>query len=451
MPKPTTPAEWQLQAVLFHAKLTQYYEKFISLGGDDVDQMMQSDEQEFLEIMKLIGMASKPLHGSVTHIGPPPVDFPSSSTTTPVQAALQFLIPGFASSTPGPSTSIESLMSIQKLISPGLYQTSPSSSGIPITSTSSASATANIFPLSTVDQTLLNLVGQVPMQSLTPPGIPQISGASGSRTHSPAIAGPSGEPRTPFVASPGSESELSSDQPFEGGILPETDIPIIQKLAKQLYEQQGNLHQLEPRYVQNKKKLPKELLDVMSLPCSDPNRIIEYRKFSAIYGRYDAKRKPDKPLSYHELLVNEAAAQLCLLQPVLLTRRDELFPLARKVVRATNFSGFRTISQMENRKRQRSQSPSSNPSNRSSPETTVPEKLRSVSSAPESIASERFKTISAASESTVVGKLKGASSTSESTVTEKSKNTPSTSESTVIGKLKSAPSVPESKREKSDQ
>lgn len=55
-------SEWQLQAVLFKAKLTQYYETFISQGGDDIDQIMQCDEQEFLEIMSLVGMASKPLH-----------------------------------------------------------------------------------------------------------------------------------------------------------------------------------------------------------------------------------------------------------------------------------------------------------------------------------------------------------------------------------------------------
>ena len=62
MPSATSLPEWQLQAVLFHAKLTQYYDRFISLGGDDIDQLMQCDETEFLEIMRLIGMASKPLH-----------------------------------------------------------------------------------------------------------------------------------------------------------------------------------------------------------------------------------------------------------------------------------------------------------------------------------------------------------------------------------------------------
>jgi hypothetical protein len=69
----------------------------------------------------------------------------------------------------------------------------------------------------------------------------------------------------------------------------------------------------------------------MSLPVASPLRLPEFRKYSAIYGRFDAKRKPDKPLTLHEVSVNEAAAQICLLQPALLTRRDELFPLARQV------------------------------------------------------------------------------------------------------------------------
>lgn len=75
----------------------------------------------------------------------------------------------------------------------------------------------------------------------------------------------------------------------------------------------------------------RELLDVMQLPFGSPQRLQEYRRYSAIYGRFDAKRKPDKPLTLHEVSVNEAAAQLCLRQPALLTRRDELFPLARQV------------------------------------------------------------------------------------------------------------------------
>ena len=38
-----------------------------------------------------------------------------------------------------------------------------------------------------------------------------------------------------------------------------------------------------------------------------------------------------------QVSVNEASAQLCMLLPALLTRRDELFPLARQVVRSSGY------------------------------------------------------------------------------------------------------------------
>lgn len=39
MRAPTTLLEWQLQAVLYRAKLTQYFDTFISQGGDDIEQV----------------------------------------------------------------------------------------------------------------------------------------------------------------------------------------------------------------------------------------------------------------------------------------------------------------------------------------------------------------------------------------------------------------------------
>lgn len=33
----------------------------------------------------------------------------------------------------------------------------------------------------------------------------------------------------------------------------------------------------------------------------DPRRLDEIRKYAAIYGRFDCKRKPEKPLTLHEV------------------------------------------------------------------------------------------------------------------------------------------------------
>lgn len=104
-----------------------------------------------------------------------------------------------------------------------------------------------------------------------------------------------------------------------------------------------NLPQLGPRTQNIKKRSARELEQVIAMSESDPRRMDEIRKFSAIYGRFDCKRKPEKPLTLHEVCVNEAAAQICKFIPGLLTRRDELFPLARQVVRDSGFGHSATI------------------------------------------------------------------------------------------------------------
>jgi hypothetical protein len=85
------------------------------------------------------------------------------------------------------------------------------------------------------------------------------------------------------------------------------------------------------------------LEQIIAMNETDPRRTDFIRKYSAIYGRFDCKRKPEKPLTLHEVCVNEAAAQICKLIPALLTRRDELFPLARQVVRDSGFGHSATI------------------------------------------------------------------------------------------------------------
>lgn len=61
------------------------------------------------------------------------------------------------------------------------------------------------------------------------------------------------------------------------------------------------------------------------------------REHSRIYGR-DTKKRKTNTLNGHEQMINEAAAQLCLRDPTLLVRRDELFTQARRIVRDSGFS-----------------------------------------------------------------------------------------------------------------
>ena len=40
---------------------------------------------------------------------------------------------------------------------------------------------------------------------------------------------------------------------------------------------------------------------VLTMPEEDGRKMDEIRKYSAIYGRFDCKRKLEKPLSLHEV------------------------------------------------------------------------------------------------------------------------------------------------------
>lgn len=137
-----------------------------------------------------------------------------------------------------------------------------------------------------------------------------------------------------------SSSSASSNVVSLNPALTESQISRIVTSAERLAR---TLPQLEPRTQNIKKRSARELEQVIAMNDSDPRRMDEIRKFSAIYGRFDCKRKPEKPLTLHEVCVNEAAAQICKFIPALLTRRDELFPLARQVVRDSGFGHSATI------------------------------------------------------------------------------------------------------------
>lgn len=94
---------------------------------------------------------------------------------------------------------------------------------------------------------------------------------------------------------------------------------------------------LDTKPQSTKKRSSKEIEQIIAMHESDRRRMEGIRKYSAIYGRFDCKRRPEKPLTLHEVCVNEAAAQMCNFIPALLTRRVELFPLARQVVKEAGF------------------------------------------------------------------------------------------------------------------
>ncbi|XP_050421589.1 NGFI-A-binding protein homolog isoform X2 [Adelges cooleyi] len=295
---PSNEAELQLYRVMQRASLLAYYDTLLEMGGDDLQQLCDAGEEEFLEIMALVGMASKPLHvrrlQKALHewVSNPamfqtPLASPITAATSTVALPPNPIRP-YLSACPNPL--------IQTSIHHGYY--TPLGYGYqPPTSPSPVPSSTNQLPQAA-----------------------QTSEATTSAGHHYGDSNSPGQ-------SPGSPLQLT----------PSLDESQITRLATSARHLVQRLPQYQPKMQTAKRKTNKELENVMNMPEEDPRRIESIRKYSAIYGRFDCKRKPEKPLTLHEVSVNEAAAQICKLVPVLLTRRDELFPLARQVVRDSGY------------------------------------------------------------------------------------------------------------------
>ncbi|XP_022246861.1 NGFI-A-binding protein 1-like isoform X1 [Limulus polyphemus] len=316
--QPANESELQLYRVLQRANLLNYYDTFICQGGDDVQQLCEAGEEEFLEIMALVGMASKPLHVRrlqkalqewvnnpamfqtplVPTIPPNHPNHHMNSLTTSNRAG-----PG-----PGPG--------------PGAPVNLSHSSGLPLR----PSPPVPMLPNSTSHSSPSPGRKEVPSPSQTHVSShhqhQQFSQLQQHHQVSQSLQQGTGE-----YGQPGSPISLTP-------VLVETQIQRLAEAAEMLIK---TLPPLEPKPQNNKKKISKELEYVMNMSDDDPRRMDEMRKYAAIYGRFDCKRKPEKPLTLHEVSVNEAAAQICKQVPALLTRRDELFPLARQVVRDSGY------------------------------------------------------------------------------------------------------------------
>uniref|UniRef100_A0ABM5FPJ4 NGFI-A-binding protein 2 isoform X3 n=1 Tax=Pogona vitticeps TaxID=103695 RepID=A0ABM5FPJ4_9SAUR len=284
---PRTLGELQLYRVLQRANLLSYYETFIQQGGDDVQQLCEAGEEEFLEIMALVGMATKPLHvrrlqKALREWATNPGLFNQQVPSVPVSS-----IPLFKISESGG----------RKALTNG--HTSPGETPGKATGTSPAKSPSE------------------PREKLSP--LPAIQwgnpeseeeGGSSSPTEHPSSA----EQLDPELVQAVSENvdRLLRSCPRGG----ETELRTLMKLNKKLAKTVGHIFRMDN---------------------ADPRKEEEIRRHSAIYGRGEARRLEGKQLTLHELTINEAAAQFCLRDNSLLLRRVELFSLSRQVARESSY------------------------------------------------------------------------------------------------------------------
>uniref|UniRef100_A0A1I8PMK3 NGFI-A-binding protein homolog n=1 Tax=Stomoxys calcitrans TaxID=35570 RepID=A0A1I8PMK3_STOCA len=338
--RPSNEAEVQLYRVLQKASLLAYYDTLLEMGGDDVQQLYEAGEEEFLEIMALVGMASKPLHvrrlQKALHewaLNPAQFQQPLNHNSAQYETPAKSFTPQYSSElsrSPGP-------------VRPKFPTFNPSTpfNPTPLVSTvpPSTSASASAHILSQICS-LPALPTHNPAALVIPP--PSTSLTSQERPQAlvnlPAIA-------TAGVVASNTSHQVTSSSPQLTPVLSEMQVARITMGAEKIASQ---LPQREPRAHTSKKRTSRELEQVIAMSENDPRRMDEIRKYSAIYGRFDCKRRPEKPLTLHEVCVNEAAAQLCRLVPALLTRRDELFPLARQIVKDAGFGHSASIARYGN-------------------------------------------------------------------------------------------------------
>uniref|UniRef100_A0A3P9PDP5 NGFI-A binding protein 2 (EGR1 binding protein 2) n=1 Tax=Poecilia reticulata TaxID=8081 RepID=A0A3P9PDP5_POERE len=337
MSLPRTLGELQLYRVLQRANLLAYYETFIQQGGDDVQQLCEAAEEEFLEIMALVGMATKPLHvrrlqKALRDWAANPALFSQPVANVPLGGIPLFKVEGTGSS--GSAGGYRKALSNGQPGSPCEREDraclTPMYSGSPRSPCSQASPqppdTHYREKLSPMDPHWL---------SPDPDGNGALASASGAEEepHSPPLlsAGPPGPSTSPVPSASFAPAPLSA---WPGGQLDEETARAVVESVERLYR---TLPRSDPAEVKTllrmNKKIAKTVGHIFRMGSQDANKEEEIRKYSLIYGRFDSKRREGKQLTHHELIINEAAAQFCMRDNALLLRRVELFSLARQVAR----------------------------------------------------------------------------------------------------------------------
>ncbi|NP_001120141.1 NGFI-A-binding protein 2 [Xenopus tropicalis] len=294
---PRTLGELQLYRVLQRANLLGYYDTFIQQGGDDVQQLCEAGEDEFLEIMSLVGMATKPLH------------------VRRLQKALR-----------------------DWATNPGLFN-QPALGNIPVSSS---------IPLFKISET----VGRIGRNTNGHLNVPEVQCKSPGNfvLEQAEKISPSQLDRRQWTAqiSPElddadeeevGEEENGGDQYSSPGERLEPELAqvvsdSVDRLMKGL--PRGDISEARSMLKLNK-KLGRSLGHIFQMGNGSQRKEREIRRHSAIYGRSESKRREGKRLTLHELTINEAAAQCCMRDNTLLLRRVELFSLARQAARESSY------------------------------------------------------------------------------------------------------------------
>uniref|UniRef100_A0A673H870 NGFI-A-binding protein 2-like n=1 Tax=Sinocyclocheilus rhinocerous TaxID=307959 RepID=A0A673H870_9TELE len=300
MSLPRTLGELQLYRVLQRANLLMYYDTFIQQGGDDVQQLCEAGEEEFLEIMALVGMATKPLH--VRRLQKALRDWAANPTLFNQPLATNVATCGI------PLLRIDSSSAAGSGVIGGRKSLSNGQPGSPCEREEVGSCLTPLrdnspkSPCSQASPVPPDHLYREKLSPMDPHGLsPEMYGAA-ELDEEQAIT------LLPFASAEESVDRLLRTMPQAD----QTEVKTLLRLNKKMAKTVGHIFHLEPQ---------------------DKSKEEEIRKYSLIYGRFDSKWREGKQLTHHEMLINEAAAQFCIRDNAMLLRRVELFSLARQVAR----------------------------------------------------------------------------------------------------------------------
>lgn len=272
------------------------------IGADDIDQLKELDEEEFEQLSVMVGMNRKPFHilrlkkalakynPSITepHTTPESVTMPTpSETTTPSSSASNF--------------SGQSLISL-----PWQMQSSKSS---PV------DHHLEECPLGTSIDVAKSALSQGPSKAFL-----DAMEACGHNLPS----------EKDFRCSPRVSDLDHSSRGVKRG---QGSVERVKSVFLPSYLKEDSVERGFSELVDEHTPIQKTLCTSPFLPSMwDPERKELVRKYSCIYGK-NSNRRQKEILSSFEEQVNEGSYQLCLRDPTLLVRREELFCLAKKALK----------------------------------------------------------------------------------------------------------------------
>lgn len=304
MSLPRTLGELQLYRVLQRANLLAYYETFIQQGGDDVQQLCEAAEEEFLEIMALVGMATKPLHvrrlqKALRDWAANPTLFSQPVPNVPIGGLPLFKVDGTGVSRPagGPRKSVSNGQPGSPCEREDRACLTPMHSGSPRSPGSQASPqppdTHYREKLSPMDAHWLNPESDGNCTSTS--GIEEEPSSPPLLTTCPP--GPSTSPSPSASHVPAALSAWPTGQ-LDG----ETARAVVESVERAF----RTLPRSDPAEVKSllrmNKKMAKTVGHIFRMESQDVNKEEEIRKYSLIYGRFDSKRREGKQLSHHEVI-----------------------------------------------------------------------------------------------------------------------------------------------------